>query len=431
MTHREKVSLAACPSTAEDEDIVRRTEETIQALGDYGAKLRQAKKIAVKINTGTSRITLTDGRQTELTEPAVVEGTLRAIRAVTDAPIVIGDTPTDGAGFRLYEALGYPERLAKFDDVTLLDFDAGELVEVPMRHPDALFRSYLLHHELTDADAFVSIAKMKAHASMGFTLCIKNLFGWTPPSVYGAPRHYLHDRLIRLPRVLADLTAHFQPCLNVVDGIVAANNSEWGGTPMRPGLLLAGTDIVATDSIGARVMGFDPCGDFPLHPFFYRRNVLTLAAAQGTGSPDPQHIEVIGLSPEAVAQPFRVFRYNEKESPDETTAFRSRQIRRGAACVAQYRERQAELSERFTGRLLSLHDGEVLNDAPDIHAQGLWETDANRTWDDPVQFVVRCLPPDREIENFDWYADEAANLPEPTAVLAGAAASSAGSLRHE
>jgi uncharacterized protein (DUF362 family) len=29
---------------------------------------------------------------------------------------------------------------------------------------------------------------MKAHTSVGCTLCIKNLFGWMPTSVYGAPR---------------------------------------------------------------------------------------------------------------------------------------------------------------------------------------------------------------------------------------------------
>src|SRR5579871_1282175 len=309
MPGQERVSLVACPSTATDEEIVERTQAAITLLGDYGQGLRNAHTIAMKINAGIHRIVLTDGKQTELTEPAVVEGVIRAIREVTDAEILVGDGPTDGSADALYARLGYPERLAPYRNVRLVDFNRGETAEVFLSDPSAMFRSYRLPRELAEADAFVSVAKMKAHMSLGCTLCIKNLFGWMPTSVYGAPRHYLHDRLIRLPRVLADMAAWMRPCLNVVDGIVAANKSEWHGTAMRPGVLLAGTNCVATDSVGARVMGFDPDGDYPDHPFWYRRNAIKLAAERGVGPNRTEDIEVVGLSPEEVCQPFKVEKY--------------------------------------------------------------------------------------------------------------------------
>src|SRR5436190_1395417 len=107
MIPKERVSLVPCVPETDDAEIVRRTEEAIRLLGDYSAGLRAARKIAVKINAGIDRIVLTDGRQTELTEPAVVEGVIRAIRAVTDAPIVIGDAPTDSSTESLYARLGY------------------------------------------------------------------------------------------------------------------------------------------------------------------------------------------------------------------------------------------------------------------------------------------------------------------------------------
>src|SRR5690348_15921736 len=97
MAERERVSLVRCSSEADEAEVIRRTEEAIRALGDYGRGLRDARKIAIKINVGIPRIVLTDGKQTELTEPAVVEGVIRAIRDVTDAEIVIGDAPTKGA----------------------------------------------------------------------------------------------------------------------------------------------------------------------------------------------------------------------------------------------------------------------------------------------------------------------------------------------
>ena len=103
MPVRERVSLIACPSTSADDEIVRRTVAAIEQLDDYGAGLRNARKIAVKINAGIHRMILTDGRQTELTEPAVVEGAIQAIRAVTDAEIIFnyGNTAAIDHGCRV------------------------------------------------------------------------------------------------------------------------------------------------------------------------------------------------------------------------------------------------------------------------------------------------------------------------------------------
>jgi uncharacterized protein (DUF362 family) len=397
---REKVSIVRCASTAEDAEVVRRTEEAIYALGDYAAGFRHARKIAVKINAGIPRIVLTDGKQTELTDPAVVEGAIRAIRAATDAEIVVGDATTSGHSHALYEKLGYPERLASYPHVRLVDFGEGEMREMDNPHPSALLRRYTLHHELAEAEAYVSLAKMKAHTGMGITLCIKNLFGWTPTRVYGTPRNYLHDRLIRLPHALTDLAAIMRPCLNVVDGTVAANMSEWHGHALRPGVILAGTNIVATDSVGARVMGVDPSADYPEHPFFYRRNAIALAAQAGLGPLEEESIEVIGPAPEEVRTPFEVHRYSGATDRDG-------QLLRGAACVAHYRERQAEYAERYRGRYLALIDGEVLWDAPDMQTIQKLEHDSGRDWRTAPQFVVRCISPEEEIEQMDWYRIDA------------------------
>jgi len=402
MSALERVSLVTCPSTTDDREVVRRTQVAIEELGDYGRGLRNARKIAVKINAGVHRSVLTDGKQTELTEPAVVEGAIRAIRQVSEAEIIVGDATTDGNTEGLYAALGYYERLAPYSNVRMVDFNQGELTEVPMAHEGAMFKSYQLPRELADADAFVSLAKMKAHVSLGCTLCIKNLFGWMPTAVYGVPRTYLHDRLIRLPRVLVDLAAWSRPCLNVVDGIVAANKSEWNGAPMRPGVILAGTNCVATDSVGARVMGFDPDGDYPDHPFYYRRNAIKLAAEMGLGPNRTEQIDVIGPSPEGVCQPFKVERYD-----GETN--RGEQIQRGAECVARYRDQQETLAHTYAGRYLALFDGQMLWDAPDMGTVQKLERDSGRDWQTAPQFIVKCFAPEEEIEQMDWYPSEAAH----------------------
>jgi hypothetical protein len=269
-----------------------------------------------------------------------------------------------------------------------------------MEHPGAMFHRYTMPRELVEADAIVSIAKMKAHASMGCTLCIKNFFGWMPTSVYGAPRMYLHDRLIRLPRVLSDMAQWLRPSLNVIDGIVALNKKEWHGETLTPGVIVAGTNIVATDSVAARVMGFDPRGDYPEAPFHYRRSVIKLVAEAGLGPNHPDDIEVLGPTPEDIVTPFDVEAY-------EGNTRRSEQLERGAVCVAAYREQQEELAQRFYGRYLALFDGEILWDGPDMKTMQRLEKESGRNWQNAPQFVVRCVPPEEEIENFYWYDYEA------------------------
>src|SRR5436305_9975315 len=212
----------------------------------------------------------------------------------------------------------------------MVDFGAGPFVEVEVPGKPLQFSRYWLHEELAEADACVSIAKMKAHVSLGCTLCIKNLFGLTPWRVYGQPRVYLHDRLIRLPRVQVDLAKYFQPSLCAVDGIMTANHGEWRGTPVETGVLLAGDNPVSTDSVGMQVMGFNPLGDYPNHPHWYRRNSVLLAHQAGLGTADPAEIEVLGEEPEAVRQKFEVRPYG------EGNAARATELAAGVRCVETY-----------------------------------------------------------------------------------------------
>ena len=280
-----RVALLRCPAAASEAEIIARTREAIELSGGLAERLRGKRRILVKPNVGIDRIVLNRGRQTELTEPAVVEGVVQAIRAVSAAEILVGECPHAEPGVDLYAKLGYRERLRPYADVRLVDFASSPYKEVPVPGQPLQFTHYWLNSELATVDATVSVAKMKAHLSMGCTLTIKNLFGLAPPNVYGQPRRYLHDRLIRLPRVLVDLAAIFHPVLNVIDGIMTANHSEWRGEAIETGVLLAGDNPVATDAAGMLVMGFDPLGDYPHHPHWYRRNSIKLAAENGLVRP--------------------------------------------------------------------------------------------------------------------------------------------------
>ncbi len=366
--------------------------------GDLAPRFAGKRKIVLKPNIGIDRVRLTGGRQTELTEPAVTEGVIRALRRVTDAEIVIGDAPTDDTADLLYAKLGYVEMCSRYPGVRMVDFGQGPFVEVDVPGRSVQFSKYWLHQDLADADACVSVAKMKAHRSLGCTLCIKNLFGLTPWRVYGQPRVYLHDRQVRLPRVQVDLLAYFRPSLCVVDGIMTANHGEWHGTPIETGVLLAGDNCVSVDSVGMQVMGFNPMGDYPDHPHWYRRNSIPIAHEEGLGVADPTGIEVVGLEPAQVAQKFEVQPYG------EGSAARVDELSAGLRCVTAYQEARDTLFERHPYRFLTYRNGVLLWDAPDMATTQRLEKERTTDWRDAPHFTIQARPRNEEIERLDVYA---------------------------
>jgi uncharacterized protein (DUF362 family) len=393
-----RVALLRCPAAAPDAEIIARTEEAIAMAGGLRERFAGKRKILIKPNIGIDRVRLTNGRQTELTEPAVVEGVVRALRQVTGAEILIGDAPTDDTAAALYEKLGYRAMAARYPDVRMVDFGEGSFVPVKVPGEPLQFSHYWLHHELAEVDACVSVAKMKAHLSLGCTLCIKNLFGLTPWRIYGRPRMYLHDRLIRLPRVLVDLAMLFRPALCVVDGIMTANHGEWHGTAVETGVLLAGENCVATDSVGMQVMGFNPLGDYPDHPHWYRRNSIRLAHDAGIGTADPTGIEVLGEDPAAVRQPFEVQPYG------EGNAVREQELAAGRRCVQEYQERREHYAHAHPGRYLTFRDGELLWDTVDMLDCQKLEQERIKDWKEAPQFTIRAVPLEQEIERLEVYA---------------------------
>jgi uncharacterized protein (DUF362 family) len=202
-----------------------------------------------------------------------------------------------------------------------------------------LFSSFQVNHSYADADVFVSLCKMKEHATAaGITLSLKNLFGITPNSLYGTGgpgegnlgyRGTIHGQAegwtkllpgekpgfetqpvgVRVPRTIVDENLARPVHLAIVDGIRTIRGGEgwWnaGVTPIEPGVVVAGWNALATDAVAAAVMGFDPRAAHFTAPFETRENHLLLAEQAGLGTADVARIEVRGARISDVRTPFR------------------------------------------------------------------------------------------------------------------------------
>ena len=196
-----------------------------------------------------------------------------------------------------------------------------------------IFPAFDLNHSYEDTDVFVSMAKLKNHATCGVTLSMKNCFGITPASIYGddagkdepnenpgagrvkvchvgqrapsksAPQeidpHSSREPGYRMPRIVADLAATRPIDLAIIDGIetMAGGEGPWirSVRSVSPGVLLAGTNPVCTDAVATAVMGYDPRASRDTAPFRKCDNTLLLAEGNGVGSADLSRIEVVGV----------------------------------------------------------------------------------------------------------------------------------------
>jgi len=93
-----------------------------------------------------------------------------------------------------------------------------------------------------------------------------------------------------------------------------------GIAAVQPGVLIAGTNPVATDAVGLAVMGFDPMADRGTYPFMTSDNMLRLAEDAGLGTRDLKRIEVVGTAIKDV-----MFEY---ATPEKRNAKISRNLRR-------------------------------------------------------------------------------------------------------
>jgi uncharacterized protein (DUF362 family) len=250
------------------------------------------------------------------THPAVVRVIGEMALAAGAGRLVIVDGLGDPASF---EAWGYAA-VAGALSAELIDLCVPApypgFQSFPVGAAARVYGEFSLNPILGALDVFVSVAKLKCHYTAGVTLSMKNLIGLAPTSLYRRSpednnRSAFHDTEIfdrRIPRIVLDLLQVRPIHLAVIDGIFTAEGGAgpWdaGLSQVRPGVLVAGGNPVATDAVATAVMGFDPNAAPGSSPFLHGDNHLALAHDYGFGTNLLDEIRVVGPRIEDIRYPF-------------------------------------------------------------------------------------------------------------------------------
>jgi len=286
-------------------------ENVIDLLGGLETVAKDKDSIMLKPNLAGESPSFT-------TKPTVIRALAKLMKKA-GKEVFIGEGSAVGSGFNfkdnklyrtrrqdildpmqeyVFNTLDYTD-LSKAEHVPLINLHADNLIEVSV--PDHLaFNKITMHKSLMDIDLLCSVPMMKTHVLATVTLGMKNLIGLYPGKVYCSIRACMHDEAAAAgsPGVsyeILDMVRVNKLGLTVIDGSMAMQgDGPSDGEVIKMDVIIAGTNPLATDMVGAKVMGFDP----------YEVPTFTTAMKMGMTPHKLEEIEIRGKSIRKVQRAF-------------------------------------------------------------------------------------------------------------------------------
>lgn len=217
-------------------------------------------------------------RSAAQTHPAVILETARLLKEYGARPFV-ADSPAWTNTAVCARVLGLTEPLRELG-VPIRELDAPRRCHLGPGKPRVKISSVAL-----DADVIINLPKLKAHQQLAATIAVKNMFG----CVSGKRKALWHfkkgDDAAQFCELLIGIYQYLGPALTIVDGIVAMEGQGPIRGPSKPlGWLVGGTDPIACELTGCRLIGVEP----------ERIPIIQTARQIGFGCTNGDEIEIVG-----------------------------------------------------------------------------------------------------------------------------------------
>lgn len=168
---------------------------------------------------------------------------------------------------KIFKRTGY-DKIITEENVQFIDLNHGPFTEIILEH--GVVPATKINALIEKMDVLISFCQLKQHEEATVTASIKNIaLGWPPAEIHGFPKKNLgiHDDLHgfiaamakKLPIDLAVISA---------DKVMIGTGPSNGKAVDTKGMVIASTDALAADTIGARLLGFLPQGVHYLYSLY-------------------------------------------------------------------------------------------------------------------------------------------------------------------
>ncbi len=270
-----EISVIRC-STYQPVEIDKAVREAVNFIGGMGRFVKKGMRVLLKPNL------LSDKPPDKAinTHPGIIKAVANMVIEQGGIPCV-GDNPGIYSLTRVIQNSGLAEFI-RGENIFLVNFSQYILKQTPQNYT---FNEFKIAKEVLEADLVINLPKIKTHGHMLLTLAVKNLFGclarqeriqWHLRA--GINRNFFATMLVELYSLI-------QPGLTIVDGIIGMEgNGPGSGTPREIGVIIAGIDCLAIDTVITHILNLDS------------QRLYTIKAAEGRnlGKTSLNEINILG-----------------------------------------------------------------------------------------------------------------------------------------
>jgi uncharacterized protein (DUF362 family) len=203
--------------------------------------------------------------KTGVTQPDTLRAVLRYVKNYAPRRLIV----TGGAGaaetdevFRIAGLMEVVEQeRAVFVDHNRPPFTEVALPYAPHAEVAGPQRSVMVNSTVLEYETLIVLSQLKLHETATVTLALKNIaMSYPAADYYGHPRadeRHEHHFFDDMHSFIAAMAKRFPIHLAVTVGHPAmVATGPLGGHPVETGLVIASTDALAADVVGARLLGF-------------------------------------------------------------------------------------------------------------------------------------------------------------------------------
>lgn len=242
-------------------DIASAIEDALSAIALE--PLVSGKVVAIKPNDTWAAHNDTTG----ITQPDTLRAVLRIVKRFGPRELIVtggsGAAETDDV-FRIGGLMAaIEEEGATFVDHNRPPFVSVDLDYLPARDVRGPQQSIMVNARVLEYETLIALNQLKLHETATVTLALKNIaMSYPAADYYGHPRSTRkHDNCFfdDMHSFIAAMAKRFPIDLAITVGHPAMiATGPLGGHAVETGLVVASTDPLAADTVGARLLGFKP-----------------------------------------------------------------------------------------------------------------------------------------------------------------------------
>jgi uncharacterized protein (DUF362 family) len=223
--------------------------------------LVRGKRVAVKPNDTWASAE----DKTGVTHPDTLRAVLRHLKQHSPRELVVSGGAGAAETEQVFRVAGLMEVVnqegASFFDHNRPPFTSVALGYAPAADVQGPQKAVMVNPRVLEYETLVSLAQLKLHETATVTLSLKNIAMSFPAAYYyGHPRHsqqHANAFFEDMHSFIAAMARRFPIHLAIIAGHPAMiGTGPLGGHPVETGLVIASTDAVAADVVGAQLLGF-------------------------------------------------------------------------------------------------------------------------------------------------------------------------------